>query len=326
MYQLRVTDIHNCSGTYQTNLRVWKQPLVNITDYTVKEICEGQDLELSLNTDGVKFHWRGPGLDVRDQRLSQYVVKKMHPGLQGVYTAIAESPEGCVDSASMPITVNRLPDATFNFIKRCSEIITEDPVEFFANSQEKDDISWELNFVPVSTERKFTYTFDKAGTYRLKHTRVTDKGCEHFEERFMEVQAAHLAADGLHAQQRFPESGVPAGDDLDHFELQAHGLRPLGRQALRVARTQYRRHHQRHLGWQDQRHSATDRRVRDRGRLQHRLQRKPRNLHRPGFDRCDVDTVKAAGGIAFLLESTRCQLLAGPSNHNSSPSSLSGLG
>lgn len=188
LYQLRVTDIHNCSGTYQTNLRVWKQPLVNITDYTAKEICEGQDLELSLNTDGVKFHWRGPGLDVRDQRLSQYVVKKMHPGLQGVYTAIAESPEGCVDSASMPITVNRLPDATFNFIKRCSEIITEDPVEFFANSQEKDDISWELNFVPVSTERKFTYTFDKAGTYRLKHTRVTDKGCEHFEERFLEVQ------------------------------------------------------------------------------------------------------------------------------------------
>jgi len=188
MYRLRVTDIHNCSGTYQTNLRVWKQPLVNITDYTVKEICEGQDLELSLNTDGIKFHWRGPGLDVRDQRLSQYVVKKMHPGLQGVYTAIAESPEGCVDSASMPITVNRLPDATFNFIKRCSEIITEDPVEFFANSQEKDDISWELNFVPVSTERKFTYTFDKAGTYRLKHTRVTDKGCEHFEEHFMEVQ------------------------------------------------------------------------------------------------------------------------------------------
>ena len=188
LYQLRVTDIHNCSGTFQTNLRVWKQPLVNIIDYTAKEVCEGQDLELSLNSDGVKFHWRGPGLDVRDQRLSQYVVKKMHPGLQGVYTAIAESPEGCVDSASMPITVNRLPDATFNFIKRCSEIITEEPVEFYANSQEKDDMSWELNFIPVSKERKFTYTFDKAGTYRLKHTRVTDKGCEHFEERFLEVQ------------------------------------------------------------------------------------------------------------------------------------------
>jgi len=188
MYKLRVTDIHNCQGTFETNLRVWKQPLVNITDYTAKEVCEGENLELSLNTDGVKFHWRGPGLDVRDQRLAQYIVKKMHPGLQGVYTAIAESPEGCVDSASTPILVNRLPDATFNFIKRCSELITEDPVEFMANSQEKDVITWELNFEPISTASKFVKVFDKAGTYRLKQTRTTDKGCEHFEERFIEVQ------------------------------------------------------------------------------------------------------------------------------------------
>lgn len=91
-YQVIVSDDLGCSDTSTTQLTVNQPPVVDIGDD--QTICQGDTLTLDAQNKGLNFQWNNGKTD-----------QTIHVSSNGQYEVVVSDNYGCVDSASLHLTV-----------------------------------------------------------------------------------------------------------------------------------------------------------------------------------------------------------------------------
>lgn len=103
-YTVTVTDGNGCMDSDDVNVFVFPTPTVTVSNDTT--ICEGDCAPL-FATGGTTYQWL-PGIGLDDPNIATPLAC---PTTTTTYTVIVTDGNGCVDSASVTITVNPLPVA-----------------------------------------------------------------------------------------------------------------------------------------------------------------------------------------------------------------------
>ncbi|GIV42683.1 MAG: hypothetical protein KatS3mg034_1993 [Vicingaceae bacterium] len=108
-YTVTVTGPNGCSNSGSVSVTV--NPLPTVTASSNSPICEGQTLNLSVNTtSGATYSWSGPnGFTSTQQNPS---IANATTTASGIYTVTVTGPNGCSNSGSVSVTVNPLPTVT----------------------------------------------------------------------------------------------------------------------------------------------------------------------------------------------------------------------
>ncbi|RYZ21525.1 MAG: T9SS type B sorting domain-containing protein [Chitinophagaceae bacterium] len=101
-YHLVVTGTSGCKDSTDYPITVWAKPLINLTPPA--SICPGDSLQLSAQGGGT-YAWN-PASGLSNAGISN---PKAAPAATTDYEVIVASPEGCVDSAMMTLTVRPKP-------------------------------------------------------------------------------------------------------------------------------------------------------------------------------------------------------------------------
>ncbi|MBU6325215.1 MAG: gliding motility-associated C-terminal domain-containing protein, partial [Bacteroidetes bacterium] len=187
IYNLKVTDEYGCEGSYQTFVRVFKKPILNLSDYSPGKICEDLTLKLVLNTDAEKFTWSGPGITKTNNTSTYYEVPKVGRNNQGVYKVTGISSFGCKDSTEWFVQVNPKPIADMELYQQCKNSLAGEPLAFFPVWKGKSTSEWFIDDIKVSDSSNFPHIFKLTGSYRVRHQITTDHGCKNTTEQIINV-------------------------------------------------------------------------------------------------------------------------------------------
>ncbi|MFY7849615.1 MAG: gliding motility-associated C-terminal domain-containing protein, partial [Bacteroidia bacterium] len=187
LYRLKVTDEFGCEGNYQTFVRVFKKPVVNLSDFSPGKICEDRPLRLVLNTDAERFVWTGPGLPRTQNTSTFYEIPQVGRQNQGIYKVVGTTSFGCMDSSEWFVQVNPKPDAGMDIHQGCKVSLASEPLAFFPLWRGRSSSQWFIDDIKASDSAYFQHVFKLSGSYRVRHRIVSDQGCENTSEQLVNV-------------------------------------------------------------------------------------------------------------------------------------------
>jgi gliding motility-associated-like protein len=187
LYRLKVTDEYGCEGNYQTFVRVFKKPFVNLSDFSPGKICEDRPLRLVLNTDAERFVWTGPGLPRTQNTSTFYEIPQVGRQNQGVYKVVGTTSFGCMDSSELFVQVNPKPNAGIDIHQGCKVSLATEPLAFMPLWRGRSSSQWFIDDIKASDSAYFQHTFPLSGSYRIRHRIVSDQGCENTSEQLVNV-------------------------------------------------------------------------------------------------------------------------------------------
>ena len=169
-------DNGTCILTSDTiHLTVSNLPTTNLSPSPSAAICDGDTLELSLNTGGgpASFQWYMSGTMIAGETNSSYFAT-----MAGSYNATKTNQNGCSDSSAVAtvITVNPLP--TTNITPSPTvDVCDGDSVELMVNTGGGGGgtIQWSLNGSPIAGATNASYFVSTAGSYNVTKTNMN--GC-----------------------------------------------------------------------------------------------------------------------------------------------------
>lgn len=154
---LTVTDLKNCSAT-STDINI---TVTNPPDYSIKLIgknpfCEGEGVELQVNSFGYKYYKWSTGDSI----------KKITVLKPGTYSVVCTTIDGCTKAATNTITLTSLPAPAKPVVTQNNGILTSSTAVSY---------QWYLDGNIISGETKQSYTTKSNGKYQVE---ITDaNGC-----------------------------------------------------------------------------------------------------------------------------------------------------
>lgn len=103
-YTVLVTDVNGCKNSDSVLVTVHPLPVITITP--ASSVCIGSSIQLNAGG-GVNYQW-SPGTTLDNPGIASPTAS---PVVNTTYSVIVTDQNGCVDSASVNITVNPLPTA-----------------------------------------------------------------------------------------------------------------------------------------------------------------------------------------------------------------------
>ena len=201
--QLIVTTNHGCKDTFSTTATVWPLPQVNFspTDVCLEFLTDFQDLSTISNdhtpNSNVQWTWNfgDPAGGISTLQNPSYAYQQ--DGIFNVQLQVT-SANGCVNSATLPVTVHPKPQADFTGVNLsgCSPIcavLTSTSV--VNNPSSITGYTWTLSDGTVYTSNSPTATFcldnetDATVYYGVLLTVETNQGCvdSHSEQNYIAV-------------------------------------------------------------------------------------------------------------------------------------------
>ncbi|MBX2949668.1 MAG: PKD domain-containing protein [Crocinitomicaceae bacterium] len=201
--QLIVTTNHGCKDTFSTTATVWPLPQVNFspTDVCLEFLTDFQDLSTISNdhtpNSNVQWTWNfgDPASGISTLQNPSYAYQQ--DGIFNVQLQVT-SANGCVNSATLPVTVHPKPQADFTGVNLsgCSPIcavLTSTSV--VNNPSSITGYTWTLSDGTVYTSNSPTATFcldnetDATVYYGVLLTVETNQGCvdSHSEQNYIAV-------------------------------------------------------------------------------------------------------------------------------------------
>jgi PKD repeat protein len=149
----------------------------------------------------VTYKWNfGDPLSIDDISEDRNPTYTYHTVGQFDASLIVTNQFGCIDTATAPVTINGLPDASFDYSAACQN----QPTYFFDHSQPnisplthwgwRIDQSQQIGWMTGSTP---TFTFDETGNYHVLLSVTDSNGCIDTVSRAISVYPSPVSAFGL---------------------------------------------------------------------------------------------------------------------------------
>lgn len=162
-YYVTGTDANNCSDTDSITVTVVALPVITLTGDTL--ICLGDSTILTASGGGTYLWTPGNSTDS---------IIKVSPATSTLYSVTVTSSDGCIDSSSINVIVNPLPQALFNLNPVCKN----DPM-IFNDASTGSIINWNWNYGDgtTSASQNSMYKYVTCDTFSVKLVVTTNDGC-----------------------------------------------------------------------------------------------------------------------------------------------------
>lgn len=163
-YYVTGTNANNCSDTDSITVTVIPLPIITLTGDTL--ICLGDSTTLTASGGGTYLWTPGNSTDS---------IIKVSPTTSTVYSVTVTSSDGCIDSTSINVIVNPLPQALFAIDSICLNT----PM-IYNEASTGSILNWNWNYGDgtISTLQNETHTYAQCGIYMVKLEVTTSMGCK----------------------------------------------------------------------------------------------------------------------------------------------------
>ena len=103
-YSVLVTNANGCTGTATVSTTIYALPTVAFTASSLAPVCFGSTVQLTGNTNGIKFAWTGP--NNFNSSLQSPSISNATPSNSGTYTFVATNENSCNATATVLVTIN----------------------------------------------------------------------------------------------------------------------------------------------------------------------------------------------------------------------------
>jgi PKD repeat protein len=191
-YQLKLiaTSTNNCSSTYQKELNILEQPIVN---FETVDGCSGNYIAFTNKTVSdnlITFKWKfGDG----DSSFLSSPLKKYTTNTPSTYnvTLIAGNIEGCKDTLIKPVNIKEAANCQFTYNSAGTGGFE---YKFVPKNTNYPFYLWNFGNEATSKLTSPNYKFNADGKFRIKVTMRTADGCECVDSSNY-VLVNHLGAD-----------------------------------------------------------------------------------------------------------------------------------
>ena len=218
-YYVTGFDANNCSDTDSITVTVIPLPTVTLTGDTI--ICAGDSTTLTASGGGTYLWTPGNSTDS---------IITVSPASNTLYTVVVTSSSGCIDSSSINVFVNPLPQALFNLITVCkNDLLTFSDASIGSIS----NWNWDHGDGTSSTLPNSTYTYSTCDTFSVKLVVTTNGGCKDSITKTAKVNCLPIAdfsvADVcLNQVMNFTDLSAVSGDTVSGWSWDFGGGGALG--------------------------------------------------------------------------------------------------
>lgn len=163
-YYVTGFDANNCSDTDSITVTVVPLPVITLTGDTL--ICLGDSTTLTASGGGTYLWSPGNSTDS---------IITVSPASTTVYTVVVTNSSGCIDSSSINIVVNPLPQALFAIDSVC---LNTPMIYNEASTGTIVNWNWKYGDGNVSTLQNEAHTYALCGIYMVKLVVTTNMGCK----------------------------------------------------------------------------------------------------------------------------------------------------
>ncbi len=172
-YTVVVTNSNGCSSTSAVGLATTPIPSPNITG--TSRACVNGVISLQ-GSGGINYSWAGPAGFLSSNQTITLTVTSVNMG--GNYTLTANNNGGCLNSTSIPVIVDPLPEATLKSDGKnsCAPFCANFNLQTQSGSSAIVSTLWQIGSQSF-TNTQFNYCFNTPGSYNVNAIFTDGNGC-----------------------------------------------------------------------------------------------------------------------------------------------------